>query len=191
MALRDPNDDRRIKRTQRLLTQALIDLIREKGYEAVTIRDITNRADVAYATFFRNYPDKEAVLSDVLSVVLGELAELDLPTVRTTDPAQAGELLFDYVAKRTELWRVLVSARGSTMLLQRMIAAGTQRVLDVERPRHADTVPPDLAAYHLATSTVALIHWWLVHEMPYAPDRMGLIYRDLLYQATYTVVPRE
>ena len=46
--------DRRVRRTQNLLAKALIALTLEKGYEAVTIRDITQRADVAYATFFRH-----------------------------------------------------------------------------------------------------------------------------------------
>src|SRR5205809_797707 len=47
--------DRRVRRTQQLLAEALIALTLEKGYEAVTIRDITKRADVGYATFFRHY----------------------------------------------------------------------------------------------------------------------------------------
>ena len=44
--------DRRIKRTQKLLQEALIELTLEKGFDDVTIRDITERADVGYTTFF-------------------------------------------------------------------------------------------------------------------------------------------
>ena len=44
--------DRQVKRTEDLLAKALIALSLEKGYEAVTIRDLTERADVGYATFF-------------------------------------------------------------------------------------------------------------------------------------------
>src|SRR5258708_24160624 len=65
--------DRRVKRTQNLLAKALIALTLEKGYEAVTIRDITERADIGYATFFRHYHDKDALLREVLDVVLSEL----------------------------------------------------------------------------------------------------------------------
>ena len=68
--------DRRVKRTQKLLAKALIELTLEKGYEAVTIREITQRADVAYTTFFRNYHDKDALLHDVLDVVLEDLVAL-------------------------------------------------------------------------------------------------------------------
>ncbi len=56
------SQDRRIKRTQQLLAKALIALTLEKGYEVVTIRDITEWADVGYATFFRHYYSKDALL---------------------------------------------------------------------------------------------------------------------------------
>ncbi len=64
--------DRRIKRTQKLLQEALISLTLEKGYDEVTIREITDRADVGYTTFFRHYPDKEALLADVLNLMKEE-----------------------------------------------------------------------------------------------------------------------
>src|SRR5689334_4808121 len=54
--------DRRIVRTRNLLAQALVALTLEKNYDAVTIREITDRAEIGYATFFRHYPDKDALL---------------------------------------------------------------------------------------------------------------------------------
>ena len=42
---------------------------------AVTIRDITERADVAYATFFRHYEDKDALLDEVVDVILDDMAQ--------------------------------------------------------------------------------------------------------------------
>ncbi|HEY7418111.1 MAG TPA: TetR/AcrR family transcriptional regulator, partial [Ktedonobacteraceae bacterium] len=71
--------DRRVRRTQQLLAKALIALTLEKGYEAVTIRDITERADIGYATFFRHYHDKDELLRGVLDVVLTELTDLLCP----------------------------------------------------------------------------------------------------------------
>ena len=67
--------DRRIVRTQNLLAHALIELTLEHGYEAITIREITERAKVGYATFFRHYSDKEALLNDVLALFIEELTQ--------------------------------------------------------------------------------------------------------------------
>src|ERR1700736_4728854 len=106
--------DRRVRRTQHLLARALIALTLEKGYEAVTIRDITERADIGYATFFRHYRDKDELLKDVLDVVLTELIDLLGPAMPAADPATVGVLLFRYVQDQSEVVRVLL--RTHTLL---------------------------------------------------------------------------
>src|SRR6266498_3885000 len=67
--------DRRIQRTQELLGNALVSLILEKGYEAVTLKDITDRANVAYVTFFRHFKDKDQLLMQRLQESLTELTD--------------------------------------------------------------------------------------------------------------------
>jgi AcrR family transcriptional regulator len=179
--------DRRVKRTQKLLAEALIELTLEKGYEAVTIRDITQRADVAYTTFFRHYHDKDALLHDVLDVVLEDLVALLQPHMPSDDPAEVGGLLFRYVRDHSEVTRVLLDTHGSRALIQRMVAKGSQRVLKEHQPRSDSPVPAEVAANHLVASSIALLQWWLEHDMPYSPERMGVIYRDLIYQPAVAV----
>jgi AcrR family transcriptional regulator len=178
--------DRRVKRTQNLLAKALIELTLEKGYEAVTIRDITERADVGYATFFRHYHDKDALLLDVLEVVLAELIDL-LPLSPGANPATVGTLVFRYVQQQSEVIRVLLSSRGSTPLLQRIIEAGTENALSMNKPLPGAVVPIEIAAYHLVASTLALIQWWLEHGMPYPPEQMGSVYYELIARPTNAV----
>ena len=179
--------DRRVKRTQNLLAKALIALTLEKGYEAVTIRDITERADIGYATFFRHYHDKDALLLDVLDVVLGELMALLRPTASGADPASDGTLIFRYVGEHSEVCRVLLSSRGSAELVRRTQETGTRGVLEDNRPRPGSAVPMEIAAYHLVASSIALIAWWLDHDMPYTPERMGTIYSELIVRPTRAV----
>src|SRR5512140_2009237 len=54
--------DPRVKRTRLLLEQAFMELIQEKGFQAVTVQDITERAGVNRATFYAHFPDKYALL---------------------------------------------------------------------------------------------------------------------------------
>ncbi len=178
--------DRRVKRTQNLLAKALIALTLEKGYEAVTIRDITERADVGYATFFRHYRDKDALLQDVLDVVLAELLGL-LPPAPDADPATVGTLIFRYVQEHSEVIRVLLSSQGASSLMQQMIEAGAQNILQEHTQREGSVVPIEVAAYHMVSSAIALVQWWLEHNMPYPPERMGLIYQELIARPTSAV----
>jgi AcrR family transcriptional regulator len=179
--------DRRVKRTQNLLAKALIALTLEKGYDAITIRDITQRADVGYATFFRHYHDKDELLQDVLEVVLEELMHVFFASSYQGDPAVDGLLLFRYVQQHSEVIRVLLSSRGSSSLIQRIIEAVTQDVLSRQALIEDGIVPTEIAAYHLITSSITLVQWWLEHDMPYTTEHMGEIYQELIIRPTIGV----
>jgi AcrR family transcriptional regulator len=176
--------DRRIRRTQQLLAKALIALTLEKGYEAVTIRDITERADIGYATFFRHYHDKEELLKDVMDVVLTELIDLLCSAIPDDDPTTVGILLFCYVQEHSEVIRVLL--RGHA-LLQRTIEIATRNVVNEHTPLPGSAVPLEVAAHHIVTSSISLIQWWLDQQMPYTPERMGRIYHELITRPTSAV----
>ena len=173
--------DRRIQRTQRRLAEALIALTLEQGYEAVTIREITERAGVSYATFFRRYRDKEGLLQDVADVVLEELMGRLALAGPDADPAAAGVSLFRYVAAHAEVVRVLL---GSRAVLQRLIAVVTARIAAEHRPRPGGPVPLEIGAHHLVAATIALVGWWLDHDMAGSPEAMGLIYAELIARPT-------
>lgn len=179
--------DRRIRRTRRLVTDALIVLTLEKGYEAVSIRDITERAGIGYATFFRHYRDKEALLGDVQGAMLEELMALVQPISSTDDPRVTGRLVFAHAQQHSALYRVLLASRGSSDLLRRVHEIGVQGVIDTYRERPDSPVPLEIAANHIIASFLALIDWWLTHDMPYPPERMGEIYAALIIEPTRMV----
>ena len=176
--------DRRVRRTQHLLAEALIALTLEKGYEAVTIRDITERAGIGYATFFRHYRDKDELLKDVLDVVLTELTSMFSAKQTDLDPVTVGVLLFRYVQERSEVIRVLLRSHA---LLEHVVEVATQNVLSEHTPLPESLVPPEIAAYHIVTASISLIRWWLTHDMPYPPEQMGVIYHELITRSTSAV----
>ena len=179
--------DRRVQRTQRVLARALIDLTLAKGYEALTIRDITEQAEVGYATFFRHYADKDALLADVSDVVLADLLHLLAQPQLDGDPVLVGTLVFQYVQDHSELCRVFLSSRGSPALVRRMVETSTRIMLAEHLPLPGSVVPPEIAAHHLVTASIALIQWWLDHDLPLPPERMGIIYAALIAHPTHAV----
>lgn len=179
--------DRRVKRTQQALAHAVIALTLEKGYEAITIRDITEWANVGYATFFRHYKDKDSLLQDVLDVVLTELTDL-LPTSADADPELVGTLLFRYVQGHNVVVRVLLSSRSSATFLQHIVDVSTARLLDQYTAKEGSDIPVEIAINHMLTSSIALIQWWLDHDMPYPPEKMGLIYKQMIMCPMYSTL---
>ncbi|MGA2521581.1 MAG: helix-turn-helix domain-containing protein, partial [Acidimicrobiales bacterium] len=72
----DPPDttDRRVRRTRRALRDAFVALVLERGYDRLTVEDITERADVARPTFYAHYAHKEDLLTSVFTELIADLA---------------------------------------------------------------------------------------------------------------------
>ena len=68
-------EDRRVQRTRTLLLDALLDLIAEKGYAAVTVQDIVDRANVGRSTFYAHFLDKRELLLSGVNGLLMFLAQ--------------------------------------------------------------------------------------------------------------------
>ena len=58
--------DRRVQKTRKLLQDALIELVAEKSYETVSIREILERANVGRSTFYAHFQDKDQLLHSIL-----------------------------------------------------------------------------------------------------------------------------
>jgi AcrR family transcriptional regulator len=71
----------RVRRTQKLLREALVELIEERGFDALTIGELTERAMVSRAAFYRNYRDKydlvEQIFAEAMSALLNAVGDRD------------------------------------------------------------------------------------------------------------------
>src|SRR5215469_9451445 len=132
--------DLRVRRTQANLREALIGLIEEKGFDAVTVGDIAERAMVNRATFYRHYPDKYALVTGIfeeavnqifreiaplpqnLEGLLSSWSELDAKAADSYISSQlaAWSAFFEHVARNARLYRVMLGKRGSSWFAVQM-----------------------------------------------------------------------
>lgn len=174
--------DRRVRRTHRLLREALISLSIEQGYDAVTIKAITERADVAYVTFFRHYRDKDDLLNQTLADIVAEIER----TTLASDPLTEGLHIFRQVQSNADLYRILITQPGANNVLkqlkQQLMNHLRQHCTPLFRPDAP--LPPELAMHHVVSSLIALVEWWLEHDMCYSPEQMSVFYDRLLTKIT-------
>src|SRR5216683_17485 len=74
-----PVSNLRVKRTQKLLREALIELIEERGFEALTIGELTRRAMVSRAAFYRHYQDKYGLVEQIFEEAMNALLDNSFP----------------------------------------------------------------------------------------------------------------
>jgi len=75
----DARLDPRVKRTRKLLQKAFSDLLAEKGFQSITVADITERAEVNRATFYLHFEDKYDLLNYCVREALQQTLEQKLP----------------------------------------------------------------------------------------------------------------
>jgi AcrR family transcriptional regulator len=152
--------DARVVRTREALREAMTELAAESPLEAITVRAIAARAGVGYATFFRHYADKDALLAEVSELLIGEFLQQVRPLLQQRDRAAAARTLCRYVLDHLAIHKALIAGgAGETvraeMLRQAMTVVGAARA-------HKPAGPlDDLILFHLVSSILNLLAWWL------------------------------
>jgi AcrR family transcriptional regulator len=186
----DHRVDRRIARTQRLLGEALLELIQEQSFDSITIRDITERADIGYATFFRHYDSKEELLAQQLESIIRQLE--DMVGERDDDYFEReGELLFEHVGQNELLYRGLLGGHVHVQVIRRLRDALIRVIrphIEGHLPDEELLIPLEIAVNHVAASALELVAWWLENDMPYPPKEMSRTYDRLIVQATWRAI---
>ena len=110
-----PVADARIVRTREALRQAMVELAAEAPLDAITVRAVAARAGVGYATFFRHYADKDALLGDVADALTGELLQRVAPMLMQKDRLAAARSLCDFVSERLPICTALIAGVRQAM----------------------------------------------------------------------------
>jgi len=152
--------DARVVRTRQALRQAMVELAEESALEAITVRAIAARAGVGYATFFRHYADKEALLADVADLLTQEFLRRVRPLLEQRDRRGAARSLCKFVEEHEALHRALI-AGGSGETVRAEMLKTVMGTLAGARTEQPEGVLPDLLLRHLVAANLSLLAWWL------------------------------
>lgn len=177
--------DPRVIRTRQMLRDALIALILEHGYDAISIGDITERAGLRRATFYLHYGDKEELLFTMLQETFDELVRnLDRVASKafSREKMLAGDLIiFRHAQDNADLYRTILGGHGAALILRYVreyMAADFRRHL-LSLPEKAIPIPIDVLVNYLTAAKLNTVTWWLEAGMPYPPERMAEMCTDL------------
>ena len=173
--------DRRIQRTRRQLNRALVDLIKEKRFDDITVQNVIDRAGVGRSTFYSHFRDKEDVFEQQWEQFIVRLAgEINWAKAGTGSfvPVRS---LFQHLQEAQSFYRGLLRSgkidaifkSGIESLSHKIETALKRRVV---KPR----IPISILSNYLASELFALLKWWLDAGMPYTPESMDEIFHLLI-----------
>ncbi|HEX4814162.1 MAG TPA: TetR/AcrR family transcriptional regulator [Nonomuraea sp.] len=167
--------DRRVRRTRRLIQEALVALILEKGYDAVTVSDIVDRADVGRSTFYAHFTDKQ----DVLFSTMRDLAFLHpVPAAGSAELFAFSRPMFEHVREQERLVRALMGRRGGGLVHargERLLSALVRNELVAAGARSSPAL--DLLVACVVGAFMGLLRAWVDGETTASPAELDAAFR--------------
>jgi len=172
--------DRRVQRSRTLLQQALIDLIQERTYADITIKDIVDRANVGRTTFYLHFTSKDDLFFGCHEAIINDFQA----GPRQRHPFSRDELLapdapsslIDRYKHLQATWRRLAPifrSKDGQLILRRIRDENAQQLeanLGLAFAGVESIVPLDVLTHYLAGAQLALVQWWLEQPHPNAPE---------------------
>jgi AcrR family transcriptional regulator len=189
----DKKTDRRIQRTRQLLSDALVSLILEKGYQKITVQDIIDRANVGRSTFYAHFRDKDDLLVsgfDYLAHDLNQYTQTHFPTDVESDHLIHSLEFFTHAQDKRELYLAMTECGSADLVLE----VGRQHIQNQIQahlgkfPRIEPKIPLPVIINFLATSLLSMVTWWLAQDTAYTPEEMDEMFNALTMPGVWEVL---
>lgn len=192
------NMDRRIIKSRRLMREALVSLMNEKSYDSITVKEITDRADLNRATFYLHFSDKDDLLfqanEDILYKVLDGIEQYNIEffTGYTGIPDPKVLLFFKRIAENSNFFKVMLTKANieCTNRLQSFIYRWIyDNLSSISKNKGNPLIAIETISRYHSAALVGLLTWWLQNNMPYEAEEMviqlsklvNLVPKDTLY----------
>src|ERR1035437_8981756 len=159
--------DRRSLRTRSALSNALIGLIAERGWDEIAGQDICERANIGRSTFYLHYQNKAALLQGGREGLQAELQRQ--ARARSDNPRPGTEVLegfhfalglIEHAHEQRKVFRTLIGRRSGYVVQQRFREMVIRLITD-ELPASSGNFPRGAVARWLAGAFVELLSWWI------------------------------
>jgi AcrR family transcriptional regulator len=181
--------DRRIQRTRELLRGSLFALIAEKGYDALSVQEIIDRANVGRATFYAHFNNKDELLLCGFEVLHAELKQLQHQAADASDPQARlfafSHHIFTHVKTYRPVYHAMAKERGGAAVrqhLQRLLVDCSR--IELKRLHGGCSARElDAVTQFFSGAFVGLLSWWLEASSPMPVEEIDQLFRRLAVPA--------
>ncbi len=186
--------ERRKKHTRSLLMQATAELILEKGYDNVSIQNITDRADVGRGTFYIHFKDKEEIAWEMIrehsEIVTRQIDEQLADEVFPRKEYLSWVMFFERSAATRDFMQAVMGGKGSLFIYRQIVEFSIRlherNIIDRRYKIDLD-VPPAILANFATGALMQVVNWWLETPNDYTAEQMA----DLFYTMVYHQPPTD
>jgi AcrR family transcriptional regulator len=182
--------DLRVIRTKKSIREALVDLIEEKGFEAISVKDITTRAKINRGTFYAHYQDKYDLMTkceEEIMLGMSRMAKQNFPSLiaaletnsPTLEPFNLAVSIFEYLNENSGFMKAVLGPKGDLsfqtrlkdFMWQTIFGDGVNAFIKEENL----LVPGQYLVSYIASAHIGVIQQWLNSGMKESPQEIARI----------------
>ena len=174
METNERKNDRRVKYTKAALKQSLLEQMRDRPIEKLTVKDICERADINRGTFYAHYSDPRDLLSQIEEELMSEILKSVERSLQIGDISLLLADIFESIEKNSDLCSVLFSEYGDKAFLRRVIfIARDQSIAEWKRIiPGAKREQLEMLYMFYANGCIAIIENWVQNGMKESPKEL-------------------
>ncbi len=180
--------DRRIIRTNRIIQDTLTELMKEKGFERITVNELTAKADINRGTFYLHYRDKQDLLEQSEDEIITGINKILVAAQKLSpeeilyynshdEPFPFIVKLFEYISDNSSFIKTLLGPKGDPSFQVKLKEVLRKTLLKKSHQLKKEDMmaPPDYLIAYVSSAYLGLIQHWLESGMKESPRDISLI----------------
>lgn len=192
--MKQENLDRRIRKTRRILRECLTSLLKEKKIQEITVREISDLADINRGTFYLHYRDVFDLMDQIETELLDELEEV-LSKYRPGDflskPSGIFKEVYTLVKENADIVAILIGENGDLNFVNRLNSIVREKCLKDWMELYRTANPASFNAYYafIVAGCIGIVQYWLGDGMKEGPEQMAFMTEQIIVKGTRVFDP--
>lgn len=173
--------DRRVRKTKSNLLRCLTELMSKKKINDITVKELTDLADVNRSTFYLYYKDIFDMVDQVETQIIDDFNEVFEKLAKEgsnyTNLLSFYTYIFEYVKSNTQLCKILFGPNGDSSFIEKF-----KNAINKVRPPFSESIPQTRAHYlrpFIIGGCISIIQQWLHDDMNLSPEEMAAIISEM------------
>lgn len=192
--------DRRILRTREAIQDALIELIEEKGFEAISIKDIAIRANINRGTFYLHYHDKFDLLEQTEDEIIESMKKILMEygwqnfeeSAISEEPIPVIVTLFEYIKSRARVMHAILGLKANPGFQGRLKKAIESNLFNMgvftQKSAGDLLVPGEYLISYVAAAHMGVVQAWLANGCRETPREIAVILGRMSFHGPFQAV---
>ncbi|MGP7817141.1 TetR/AcrR family transcriptional regulator [Niallia sp. 01092] len=185
-----------------MIRDALTELMEQKGFDGITVRDLTEKADINRGTFYLHYRDKydlleqsEEEILQVLKQKQSQMKELSIEDIYAfhakNKPLPFVVKVFEYLQENAAFMKVVLGPKGDPSFQEKLKELMKNNLLlhIFDKAKEEDMmVPVEIFSAYIMSAHIGVIQQWLLSGMKQTPEEIALMLFKMTFMGPRTVL---